>query len=391
MLKAYKIEINPTEEQIEKINKTIGVCKFIYNFYISKNKEVYEKTKKFISANDFSKWINNDFIPNNPSYLWIKDVSSKSVKQSIYNAEISFKRFFKKQSKFPKYKKKSDNSVKMYLPKNNNTDWTIERHRVKIPTLGFVRLKEFGYIPINSKVKSGTVNKIADKYFVSILVEEDVNYIQYNKIQEGIGIDLGIKEFAVCSNDKNYKNINKTNKIKKLEKKLKKEQRAFSRKLENKKNKKKGGENSANNSANIYKNKLRLQKLYMRLKNIRQEYVRFVVNSLVKANNLPEFVSIEDLNVRGMMKNRHLSKAIQQQNFYYFRLFLEQQCKKYNVEVRIIDRFYPSSKICNSCGQIKTDLKLSDRIYNCDCGNVIDRDLQASINIRECKTYKIAL
>lgn len=390
MLKAYKIEINPTEEQIEKINKTIGVCKFIYNFYISKNKEVYEKTKKFISANDFSKWINNDFIPNNPSYLWIKDVSSKSVKQSIYNAEISFKRFFKKQSKFPKYKKKSDNSVKMYLPKNNNTDWTIERHRVKIPTLGFVRLKEFGYIPINSKVKSGTVNKIADKYFVSILVEEDVNYIQYNKIQEGIGIDLGIKEFAVCSNDKNYKNINKTNKIKKLEKKLKKEQRAFSRKLENKKNKKKGGENSANNSANIYKNKLRLQKLYMRLKNIRQEYVRFVVNSLVKANNLPEFVSIEDLNVRGMMKNRHLSKAIQQQNFYYFRLFLEQQCKKYNVEVRIIDRFYPSSKICNSCGQIKTDLKLSDRVYKCDCGNIIDRDYQASLNIRDCQIYKVA-
>ncbi len=390
MLKAYKIEINPTEKQIEKINKTIGVCKFIYNFYISKNKEVYEKTKKFISANDFSKWINNDFIPNNPSYLWIKDVSSKSVKQSIYNSEVSFKRFFKGTSKFPKYKKKSDNSVKMYLPKNNNTDWTIERHRVKIPTLGFIRLKEFGYIPINSKVKSGTVNKIADKYFVSILVEEDVNYIEYNKIQEGIGIDLGIKEFAVCSNDKNYKNINKTNKIKKLEKKLKKEQRAFSRKLENKKNKKKGGENSANNSANIYKNKLRLQKLYMRLKNIRQEYVRFVVNSLVKANNLPEFVSIEDLNVRGMMKNRHLSKAIQQQNFYYFRLFLEQQCKKYNVEVRIIDRFYPSSKLCNSCGQIKTDLKLSDRVYKCDCGNIIDRDYQASLNIRDCQIYKVA-
>lgn len=187
-----------------------------------------------------------------------------------------------------------------------------------------------------------------------------------------------------------FKNINKTSKIKKLEKKLKKEQRAFSRKLENKKNKKKGGENSANNSANIYKNKLRLQKLYIRLKNIRQEYVRFVVNSLVKANNLPEFVSIEDLNVRGMMKNRHLSKAIQQQNFYYFRLFLEQQCKKYNVEVRIIDRFYPSSKLCSCCGQIKTDLKLSDRVYKCDCGNIIDRDYQASLNIRDCQIYKVA-
>lgn len=390
MLKAYKIEIKPTDEQKVKINQTIGICRFIYNFYISKNKEIYNDTKKFMSANDFSKWLNNEFIPNNPTYSWIKIVSSKAVKQSIYNAETSFKRFFKGQSKFPKYKKKSNTDVKMYLPKNNNTDWTIERHRVKIPTLGFIRLKEFGYIPINSKVKSGTVSKIADRYFVSILVEEDVNYIEYNKIQEGIGVDLGIKEFMVCSNNKNYKNINKTNKIKKLEKKLKREQRAFSRKLENNKNKKKGGENSANNSANIYKNKLRLQKLHMRLKNIRQEYVKFVVNSIVKANNLPEFVSIEDLNVKGMMKNRHLSKAIQKQNFYYFRLFLIQQCKKYNVEVRIIDRFYPSSKLCSCCGQIKTDLKLSDRIYKCDCGNIIDRDYQASLNIKECKIYKIA-
>lgn len=390
MLKTYKIEIKPTEKQKQKINQTIGVCKYIYNFYITKNKEVYEQTKKFMSANEFSKWLNNEFLPNNPSYNWIKDVSSKAVKKSICNAEISFKRFFKKQSKFPRYKKKSNTDVKMYLPKNNNTDWTIERHRVKIPTLGFIRLKEFGYIPINSKVKSGTVSKIADRYFVSILVEEDLKNIGYNKTQEGIGIDLGIKEFAVCSNNKTFKNINKTNKIKKLEKKLKREQRALSRKLENNKNKKKGGEKPANNSANIYKNKLRLQKLHMRLKNIRQEYVKFVVNSLVKANNLPEFVSIEDLNVKGMMKNRHLSKAIHQQNFYYFRLFLIQQCKKYNVEVRIINRFYPSSKLCSCCGQIKTDLKLSNRIYKCNCGNIIDRDYQASLNIKECKIYKIA-
>lgn len=391
MLKTYKIEIKPTEEQKQKINKTIGICKFIYNFYISKNKEIYEQTKKFMSANDFSKWLNNNFIPNNPSYLWIKEVSSKAVKQSICNAENSFKRFFKKQSKFPKYKKKSDTSVKMYLPKNNNTDWTIERHRVKIPTLGFIRLKEFGYIPLNSVVKSGTVSKDADRYFVSILVEEEKSNIQHSKNQNGIGIDLGLKDFAICSNGETFKNINKTNKIKKLEKKLKREQRAFSRKLENnKKTKKKGGEKPANNSANINKNKLRIQILHRKLRNIRIEYVKFVVNSLVKANNLPEFISIEDLNVRGMMKNRHLSKAIQRQNFYYFRLFLEQQCKKYGVELRVINKFYPSSKLCSCCGQIKTDLKLSDRVYKCDCGNIIDRDYQASLNIRDCKIYKVA-
>lgn len=387
MLKSYKIEIKPTKEQEKKIIQTIGICKFIYNFYISKNKEVYNETKKFMSANIFSKWLNNEFIPNNPSYQWIKQGSSKSIKQSINNAEKAFKDFFKGIRKFPRYKKKSDTNVKMYLPKNNKTDWTIERHRVKIPTLGFVRLKEYGYIPLNSKVTSGTVSKQADKYFVSILVEDiDIAYSNKNIKTEGIGIDLGIKDLAICSNGNIFKNINKTSKVKKLEKKLKREQRALSRKLENKKHKK-GGANEK--SVNIKKNIIRVQKIHLKLSNIRQEYIKYIVNSLVKLN--PQFISIEDLAVKNMMKNRHLSKAIQKQLFYYFRLFLIQQSKRHNIEVRIIDRFYPSSKLCNCCGQIKSDLKLSDRIYNCDCGNVIDRDLQASINIRECKTYKIAL
>lgn len=387
MLKSYKIEIKPTKEQEKKIIQTIGICKFIYNFYISKNKEVYNETKKFMSANIFSKWLNNEFIPNNPSYQWIKQGSSKSIKQSINNAEKAFKDFFKGIRKFPRYKKKSDTNVKMYLPKNNKTDWTIERHRVKIPTLGFVRLKEYGYIPLNSKVTSGTVSKQADKYFVSILVEDiDIAYSNKNIKTEGIGIDLGIKDLAICSNGNIFKNINKTSKVKKLEKKLKKEQKALSRKLENKKHKK-GGANEK--SVNIKKNIIRVQKIHLKLSNIRQEYIKYIVNSLVKLN--PQFISIEDLAVKNMMKNRHLSKAIQKQLFYYFRLFLIQQSKKHNIEVRIIDRFYPSSKLCNCCGQIKSDLKLSDRIYNCDCGNVIYRDLQASINIRECKTYKIAL
>lgn len=391
MLKAYKIEIKPTEKQKEKINKTIGVCKFIYNFYLSKNKEYYEETKKFMSANEFSKWLNNEFIPNNKSYLWIKEVSSKAVKQSIYNAEKAFKKFFKGKSKFPRYKKKSDTDVKMYVPKNNKSDFPIERHRIKVPTLDFIRFKEYGYIPINSKVTSATLSKDSDKYYISILVEEDKKEAECKRKKEGIGIDLGLKEFAVCSNKEVFKNINKTKKVKKLEKKIKRESRSLSRKLEKKKKKKKNEEvKSANNTANIKKNILRVQILYRKLRNIRIEYVRFVVNSLVKADNLPEYISIEDLNVSGMMKNRHLSKAIQSQNFYYFRLFLIEQCKKYDVELRIIDRYYPSSKLCSCCGKIKKDLKLSDRIYKCECGNEIDRDYQASINIRDCKIYKIA-
>ena len=221
--RAYKIEIKPTKEQIIKIHQTIGVSRFIYNFYIAHNKEIYEKEKRFVSGMDFSKWLNNEYIPNNPDKDWIKEVSSKATKQAIMNGEKAFKRFFKGESGFPKFKKKKNKDVKAYFPKNNKTDWTIERHRVKIPTLGFVRLKEFGYIPVNSIVKSATLSQKADRYYVSILVEEDVNYKNSNQYCKGIGIDLGLKDFAICSNGLTKKNINKTKTVKKVEKKLKRE------------------------------------------------------------------------------------------------------------------------------------------------------------------------
>ena len=220
LLKAYKTEVKLTQEQKVKVHKTIGVCRFIYNLYISQNKEIYEKEKRFMSGMDFSKRLNNEFIPNNPEYIWIKEVSSKAVKQSIMNAETAFKRFFNGKSKFPRFKKKSRGDVKAYLPKNNLTDWTIERHRIKIPTLKYIRLKEKGYIPTTGIVKSGTVSKHADRYYVSVLIEiEDVK-INKQKSNDGLGIDLGIKQFAVISNGTEKKNINKSKKIKKLEKKI---------------------------------------------------------------------------------------------------------------------------------------------------------------------------
>ena len=195
MLKSYKTEINPTQGQILIINKTIGVCRFIYNFYLAHNKEIYEQDKKFISAMDFSKWLNNKFIPNNSDYNWIKEVSSKSVKQSIMNADKAFKRFFKHQSGFPKFKKKNKSDVKMYFVKTDKKSIIqCERHRIKIPTLGWVRLKEKGYIPTNPNthvIKSGTVSRHAGRYYVSVLVEEQ-NIIKDNKNNnEGLGIDLG--------------------------------------------------------------------------------------------------------------------------------------------------------------------------------------------------------
>ena len=387
MKRAYKIEINPTDEQKSKIQQTIGVSRFIYNFYIARNKEIYEKEGKFVSGMEFSKWLNNEYIPNNKEMNWIKEVSSKATKQAIMNGDKAFKDFFKKAKGFPRFKKKKNQDVKAYFPKNNKTDWTIERHRVKIPTLGWVRLKEFGYIPINSTVKSGTVSQKADRYYVSILVEEDYKEVS-KSINEGVGIDLGIKDFAICSDGNKFKNINKTYNVKKLEKKLKREQRRLSRKYESLKIRNKNIKEGRPTRQNIQKQVVKVQRLHQRLANIRTDYINKTVFSIVKQK--PSYITIEDLNVKGMMKNKHLSKAVAQQKFFEFKTKLTVKCKEKNIELRIVDRFYPSSKTCSQCGKVKKDLKLSNRIYKCDCGLSVDRDLNASINLKNAKEYKIA-
>ncbi|WP_114108083.1 RNA-guided endonuclease InsQ/TnpB family protein [Clostridioides difficile] len=387
MKRAYKIEINPTTEQKSKIHQTIGVSRFIYNFYIAHNKEVYDSKGEFISGMDFSKWLNNEYIPNNQDMKWIKDISSKATKQAIMNGDKAFKDFFKKTKGFPKFKKKKNQDVKAYFPKNNKTDWTIERHRVKIPTLGWVRLKEFGYIPINSIVKSGTVSQKSDRYYVSILVEEDD--IQVSKCtNEGIGIDLGIKDFAICSNGSKFKNINKTSTVKKVEKKLKREQRKLSRKYESLKVRNKNIKEGVATRQNIQKQIVKVQKIHQRLANIRTDYINKTVSQVIEQK--PSYITIEDLNVSGMMKNKHLSKAISSQKFFEFRTKLTAKCKQNNIELRVVDRWYPSSKTCSQCREVNKGLKLKDRVYKCECGLSIDRDLNASINLKNAKKYKIA-
>ncbi len=387
MKRAYKIEINPTAEQKSKIHQTIGVSRFIYNFYIAHNKEIYDREGKFVSGMDFSKWLNNEYIPNNKDMKWIKEVSSKATKQAIMNGDKAFRDFFKGAKGFPRFKKKKNQDVKAYFPKNNKTDWTIERHRVKIPTLGWIRLKEFGYIPVNSIVKSGTVSQKADRYYVSILVEENDKKV-YKSTNEGVGIDLGVKEFVVCSDGIKFKNINKTSTVKKIEKKLKREQRKLSRKYESLKIRNKNIKEGRATRQNIQKQVVKVQKLHQRLTNIRTDYINKIVSSIIKQK--PSYITIEDLNVKGMMKNKHLSKAIASQKFFEFKTKLMSKCKQNNIELRIVDRFYPSSKTCSNCGEIKQDLKLSDRIYKCDCGLTIDRDLNSSINLKNAKEYKIA-
>ena len=384
LLKSFKTEINPTEEQKARIRRTIGTCRYVYNFYLGHNKALHDNGEKFMTGKSFSLWLNNEYIPDNPDKTWIREVYSKAVKKSIEDGCTAFTRFFKHQSDFPKFKKKGKSDVKMYFVRNNPKDCQCERHRLKIPTLGWIRIKEKGYIPTTKDgymIRSGTVSVKAGRFYVSVLVEiPDVNID--NNSNEGIGIDLGLKDFAIISNGKTYRNINKSAGLKKLEKQLIREQRSLSRKYENLKK----GESTQR--ANIQKQKLKVQKLHHKMDNIRTDYINKTIAEIVKAK--PSYITIEDLNVKGMMKNRCLSKAVASQKFYEFRTRLKAKCDENGIELRVADRFYPSSKTCHHCGSVKKNLKLSDRIYRCECGYVADRDLNAALNLKDAKTYKIA-
>ena len=384
LLKSFKTEINPTDEQKVRIRKTIGTCRFIYNFYLAHNKELYESGKKFMSSNQFRVWLNNEYLPSHPEYSWIKEAYSKSVTQAVNNGQTAFENFFKHKSAFPKFKKKGRSDVKMYFVRNNPKDCHCERHRIKIPSLGWVRIKEKGYIPTTKDgyvIKSGHVSIKADRYYVSVLIEIPDRRTANNS-SKGIGIDLGLKDFAIVSNGKTYKNINKSAKLKKLEKKLIREQRSLSRKYENLK---KGG---STQKRNIQKQRLKIQKLHHRIDNIRTDYINKTIAEIVKTK--PSYITIEDLNVSGMMKNKHLSKAVASQKFYEFRTKLLAKCRENGIELRVADRWFPSSKTCHCCKSIKKDLKLSDRIFRCDCGYIEDRDFNAALNLRDATTYEVA-
>ena len=384
LLKSFKTEINPTEEQKVKIRKTIGTCRFIYNFYLAHNKELHESGRKFMSSSQFRVWLNNEFLPSHPEYSWIKEAYSKSVTQAVNNGQTAFENFFKHKSAFPKFKKKGRSDVKMYFVRNNPKDCFCERHRIKIPSLGWVRIKEKGYIPTTKDgyvIKSGHVSIKANRYYVSVLIEIPDKTTTGNS-SEGIGIDLGLKDFAIVSNGKTYKNINKSARLKKLEKKLAREQRGLSRKY---KNLKKGG---STQKRNIQKQRLKIQKLHHRIDNIRTDYINKIIAEIVKTK--PSHITIEDLNVSGMMKNKHLSKAVASQKYYEFKTKLLAKCKENGIELRIVDRWFSSSKTCHCCKHIKKDLKLSDRLFRCDCGYIEDRDFNAALNLRDATTYEVA-
>lgn len=399
MLKAFKTEIAPNEEQKIKIIRSIGVARFLYNQYIAYNRRLYkmyqrglldEKQKHFVTANDFDKYVNHKLKKELP---WIDQCGSKARKKALVNAEQAFRRFFAGVSGFPNFKKKANQDVKLYFPRNNKGDWKIWRHKLMIPTLKQVKLKEYGYLPVGLVAINGTVSYVAGRFYVSVVVDIDEKS-KHNKDLEscyamqtkGIGIDLGVKDLAIVSDGKVFRNINKSSKVKGLEKRLRRGQRRLSRKYEFRK--KKGGR-TATSSANIDKQKLKVQKLHQRITRIREDYENKTVHEVVKQK--PRFITVEDLNVKGMMKNRHLAKAIAAQRFNHLLAKLKRKAEMIGIEFREVDRFYPSSKTCHACGYIHKGLKLKDRVYVCQkCGYTADRDYNASLNLRDAGEYRIA-
>ncbi|WP_302609422.1 transposase [uncultured Mitsuokella sp.] len=397
LLKAFKTEIQPTRSQKEKIIQSIGICRFLYNAYIAYNRKLYhlyqrgirdEHQNHFVSAYDFDKYVNHKLKKKFP---WLNQCGAKARKKILMNAESAFNRFFAGKTSFPRFKKKARQDVKLYFPRNNSGAWKIWRHKMMIPTLKQVRLKEFGYLPRGVHIKNGYVSHEAGRFYVSVTAEiqETSSYKNdaensHHSETEGIGIDLGIKKLAFVSTGAMFQNINKTSKVKRLEKRLRREQRRLSRKYEC--NTKKGGKPAA--SANIEKKRLSVQKLYQRLKNIRMNHENQVIHVLVKQK--PRFIAIEDLNIKGLMKNRHLAKSIRDERFYTFVLKLKRKAKIIGIDLRVVNRYFPSSKRCHACGHIHRELKLRDRIYRCPvCGYTADRDFNAALNLRDTTEYKI--
>lgn len=388
-MKAYKTEIYPTKDQIKLIHQTCGNVRYIYNQYIAFNFKRLDKNESIISGYDYSKMINND--PTIPS--WLKTVSSKALKQAIMNANDALWAYLKGDKGKPKFKKKSKYNS-FYLTQGIK----VERHRIFLPTLKWVRLKEFGYIP--KDISSVTVSVKNGRYYISCLSKTETDE-RVATSGEGIGIDFGLKDQFITK-DQTIRSINKSKKVRKLEKKLRREQRSLSRRYENnmtnkvyyKSSAKKGQLKSfewirpLHECKNLRKQQLIVNKLYERLSRIRTDYNRKALKSILKRK--PSFIVIEDLNVKGLMKNKHLSKAISQAQWYMSRVFLQQQCEKLGIELRLTPRFYPSSKLCSNCGYKNVNLKLKDRSWECpDCHVVHNRDENAAINLEKCVDYTV--
>ena len=379
MIKTIKVRLKPNNKQLTKLFQYAGCARFAYNWTIVREQENYKQGNKLLSDYDLRKEFTQ--LKKTSEYKWLNELSSNATKQAIKDACNAYIRFFKGQCRYPKLKSKKRSKQSFYQG-NDKVQFTDTHVKVekfsksKRPNkqkLNWIRLCEKGRIPTNCKYLNPRFTCDGLYWYVSVGIE--VNSNSDPPLNDGVGIDLGIKDLAICSDGNTYKSINKTQRVKRLEKKKRRLQRSVSRKYE--KNKKGG---SYCKTCNIIKREKELLKIIKRLTNIRHNYLHQTTSEIVKRK--PSFICIEDLNVSGMMKDKHLSKAIQKQCFYEFRRQIEYKSEWNNIKVVVADRFFPSSKLCSCCGNVKKDLKLSDRIYRCECGNIIDRDYQASLNLK---------
>ena len=379
MVKAIKVMLIPNNVQQTKLFQYAGASRFAYNWALAREKENYEKGGGFIPDTELRKEFTR--LRNSDEYAWLLNVSNNVTKQAIKDACSAYKNFFKGLQRYPRFKAKKKSMPKFY---QDNIKIQFRDTHVKFEgfsssrkankqKLNWVKLAEHGRIPTDAKYRNSRVSFDGLNWWISVCVESPDCRDRPN--HDGIGIDLGIKDLAICSDGNTYKNINKNQTVKKLEKRKRRLQRSVSRKYEHNK---KGGSYCKTN--NIVKKEKLLLKVNHRLANIRKDYLNQTTSEIV--NRKPRFICIEDLNVSGMIKNRHLSKAVQNQGFFEFRKQLEYKCNDRGIQLIVADRFYPSSKRCSCCGKIKKDLRLSDRTYKCECGNVIDRDFQASLNLK---------
>ena len=380
MIKSIKIKLKPNNKQLTRLFQYAGCARFAYNWTIAREQENYKQGNKFLSDNDLRKEFTQ--LKKLQQYAWLNKVSNNVTKQAIKDACNAYKRFFKRQCKHPKFKSKKhsvpsfyqDNIAIRFTDTHVKVEGLSMSRRKSKQKLNWIRLCEKKRIPADCKYLNPRF--IYDGLYWYISVKIEINDNSTFLLNEGIGIDLGIKNLAVCSDEHTYKNINKTQTVKKIEKRKRRLQRSISRRYE--KNKK--GDRYCKTS-NIIKREKEFLKVMKRLTNIRQNYLHQITSEIIKRK--PSFICMEDLNVSGMMKNKHLSKAVQQQCFYEFRRQIAYKCKWNNILLVIADRFFPSSKLCSCCGKIKKDLKLADRVYKCECGNIIDRDFQASLNLKQ--------
>lgn len=386
--KTYRVKLLPNNKQQSRFFEYAGAARYVYNWVLDREKEQYEIDKIFISAISLQREYTQ--LKQQEDKKWLQDINRPVAKQAIKDACGAYEKFFKGKSKYPKKKTKKRTIPSFYqdTAKIEITDTHVKialvtgkgkaksKHAQKICQ---VKLARKGYIPFgddikyyNPKVKYDGMNWWLT---VGVKVQESAN----KPTNVGIGIDLGIKNLAICSDGYTYQNINKTETVRKLEKRKKRIQRSLSRKYEMNK-----VGNKYVKTNNIKRQEKQLLKLNHRLSNIRYNYLHQVTTDIIKRE--PSFIVLEDLNVRGMMKNKHLARSLQEQGFSIFRHMIKYKAERNNIKVVIADRYYPSSKLCNCCGYKKVDLKLKDRIFECpNCGYENDRDLNAALNLRDYK------